>query len=445
MEASSPAHLADMLMQEKMAAIPAMRPKIVESWVSTYSAEQMAQSVALCATKDLSHLLACGLDAGCSPSVCVKGNSALYFAVQARSTRCLRVLLERGADTAHRSPLERGGRTVLQLAADTGYEEGVKLLLEAGADANDRDTANGLTALAKAACAQSLECMRLLLPHTDLSLRSLRGDTHLHMAVSVGFFEGFELLLAATPDSEVDAVTTGGLGTVEHGLTALHIACQKGLLAFSKALLKRGASRTAAVSTGWTPLMATVQVQAHLACTLQLLGKPEARKMTPDEVNAVDRIGFTALHYASAYGWTTSVGALLMAGARRDAVSRQGHTPLQLAQLKHPLNAALLALLQESGAALTALCCDGCGAPEKKGIVKLRACTGCLNARYCGDACQRAAWKGHKKECERLREAREKLARPITTAEAVLTADALAASNMAAAEAFLAATAAGGR
>ena len=45
--------------------------------------------------------------------------------------------------------------------------------------------------------------------------------------------------------------------------------------------------------------------------------------------------------------------------------------------------------------------CANCHAPAND---RLRFCTGCRQRKYCGQACQRAAWRaGHMEECRRLR------------------------------------------
>jgi hypothetical protein len=44
--------------------------------------------------------------------------------------------------------------------------------------------------------------------------------------------------------------------------------------------------------------------------------------------------------------------------------------------------------------------CSHCG----KEAAELKRCSVCKHASYCGDACQNAAWKKHKKTCVTLHE-----------------------------------------
>ena len=100
-----------------------------------------------------------------------------------------------------------------------------------------------------------------------------------------------------------------------------------------------------------------------------------------------------------------SAASCLLADARLDAITSDGSTPLMFAQRQHSANTALLDLLAGRGPALPpGTVCDGCGSPETE--VQLRACDGCLLARYCGNACAKAAWPEHKAECRRLQAAR---------------------------------------
>jgi len=162
-----------------------------------------------------------------------------------------------------------------------------------------------------------------------------------------------------------------------------------------------------------TPLH-DASLTGHLGCVRQLLGKPGAYKLTPDEVNAANVNGSTPLHYAAQGGHTKICGMLRAGGARLDAVTRSGRTPLMVAQQKHPSNTALIDLLAGRGPAHPpGTVCDQCGRPESE--VLLSYCTGCLVSRFCGNACAVAAWPAHRAECQRIQAAREERARPSIT------------------------------
>ena len=77
-----------------------------------------------------------------------------------------------------------------------------------------------------------------------------------------------------------------------------------------------------------------------------------------------------------------------------------------VAQHFYPANTELLELLSGRGPAnAPGTVCDNCGASEAE--KRLRACTGCLVARFCSSSCSSAAWPAHKEECRRLQAVRE--------------------------------------
>ena len=124
-------------------------------------------------------------------------------------------------------------------------------------------------------------------------------------------------------------------------------------------------------------------------------------------MNAASENGFTPLHLAAAQGFTQCCGVLLAAGARLDVFASSGATPQMLVQHLHPTSAELLELLSGRGSAnASGTVCDNCGA-SSEAEKRLSACSGCLVARYCCDACLCAAWPAHKEECRLLQAARE--------------------------------------
>ena len=98
--------------------------------------------------------------------------TALTAACEARSAACVRMLLEAGADADHPDPEDF---TPLQMAALCGSEACVELLLNKGATA-DRADSDGQTPLAFAASGGHEACMRQLLDAGVVELRGLCAE-----------------------------------------------------------------------------------------------------------------------------------------------------------------------------------------------------------------------------------------------------------------------------
>jgi len=180
-----------------------------------------------------------------------------------------------------------------------------------------------------------------------------------------------------------------------------------------KALLKRGALRTATDSKGFSPAMYAAQF-GHLSCLNLILGKEGRYKLSPEQVNATDVRGQTALHIAAFCGHAKCCGLLFAAGARLDAIAHGGITPLMVAQHQYPANTALLDVLAGRGpAVLPGTGCDHCGATSGPDGRSVKFCNGCHAARFCGAACYAAAWPAHKAECRRKAAEREAASKPV--------------------------------
>ena len=173
------------------------------------------------------------------------------------------------------------------------------------------------------------ECVKALIPVSDLGLTATLGRNAFHASVMTASEECFHLLLPHMDDVDVRTVVgcdDRGVPAPSFNGTALHLACEKGLNTIAKALLKNDASRMARDNTEMTPLHWAAH--GNLTCVILLLGRPEKRKMTPAEVNAADHGGCTALHYAALHGHDKICGLLIAAGARLDITNRFGQTPL---------------------------------------------------------------------------------------------------------------------
>jgi len=334
----------------------------------------------------------------------------LYWASKNGHLALIRLLLDAGAQLEAKAG---NGRTALGSAAFGGHGDAIKLLLARGADPN-ATTCLGNTPLIDAILMRRSACVEVLLPVSDLSITNRLGRNAFHTSIMAADMECFELLLPLVGDVDVRTVAgidlDGVSSSTQFNATPLSLACHFGQHDMAKALLRRGALRTARDSCQRTPLHHTSQY-GNASCLALLLGKPGRYKLTPDEVNAADIRGLTPLHLAAFHGHANICGSLIAAGARLDAVMSSGATPLMLAQQKHPANTAMLDLLAGRGPEHPpGTVCDGCGRPEAE--VQLHPCSGCWAARYCSSACNAAAWPAHKAECKRLQAAREERSTP---------------------------------
>ena len=153
----------------------------------------------------------------------------------------------------------------------------------------------------------------LLLKGVDPHLADSRGRTPLFTAVREGSQHALESLLSA-PQLRIDAVNADGE-------TPLMIAAIRGSLPAVRALIKRGAAIN---REGWTPL--------HYACSGPDNGVAAFLIANGAELNARSDNGTTPLMMAARYGSGDLVPLLLKAGAEPRAANEQELTAADFAQ-----------------------------------------------------------------------------------------------------------------
>ena len=270
------------------------------------------------------------------------GREPLHYAAQGGSVAVMDLLLAAGADIDARDSVER---TPLGEAAVSGSPiAAIRFLLDRGADPNAANCM-GNTVLMETIFGNHPLALCELLSASDLSRTNQAGRNALHVCSANGNDEMLDLILLRVSD-DVDARTLPS--TAADGLTpspvfaqtALHLSCNFGRHAMVKSLLRHGASRSAVTNQGTTPLLYAAAC-GNLSCVALLLGQPGAFRMTPAEINAGAVQGLTALHMVVVEGHTRVCGLLIQAGARLDATTLDGETPLMLAQKHQPNNAPL--------------------------------------------------------------------------------------------------------
>ena len=268
------------------------------------------------------------------------GQTALMWAVANRSPELVKLLVDHGADTRARS---KNDFTPLLFAAQQGNVESGRILLQAGADVNERSTRNGMTPLLIAAASGHYEFSTLLLEtrgNPDLINES--GFTALHYAAKDK--EGAALVRAllshgADPNPrttrDTRANTTSGVSV--KGATPLFLAASAGNVEAVRALVAGGANLSIATDNGTAPLQVatwggdpyfrdwTDEEQRNLFDITKLLVE------LGSDVNAAGEHGWTALHGAAYKGIDPIVRFLVERGARTEVFDEYGQTPLSIA------------------------------------------------------------------------------------------------------------------
>jgi uncharacterized protein len=225
-----------------------------------------------------------------------KPDTELCIAIYLRSIQKIHALLDSGVDVNQFSSPEHC--SALQLATTFGLVDIMKLLLERGASVDIR-TSIGLTPLFFAVQSGLVDAARILLEHkADVSARSNKGTMPLHTAVRAASY--------TTPIENKNATVSL-------------------LLAF-------GADANAReTGDNNTALMDAVKFKEDPELVELLL---RAMKKSKSAIDAIDRQGNTALHYAIDAENLQAVKLLLLDGALLTLVDRDKRTPLQLAKYK---------------------------------------------------------------------------------------------------------------
>jgi ankyrin repeat protein len=324
-----------------------------------------------------------------------RGQTALMWAAAERHAPITRVLIEHGADVKAKTiPVRtagpgRGtfgglgggmggasnganGYTALLFAARAGDLASVRLLADAGANVNDA-SADGMSALVLATVRAHVDVALFLLEKgADANLAGA-GFTALHWAS--GSWETELTVTSITPDREgeewrtvaglrerrvdlVKALLAHGadpnarirrppqrVGSSKNpglpelvGATPFLIAAVGGAADVMRVLADHGADVRLNTSANGTPLMAAAGLGRAIGEVLvpesdNLAAAQLLFELGAVDVNAVDTLGNSALHYAAFMRRDSIVQLLADRGARLDVPNLYGETPLFLAEV----------------------------------------------------------------------------------------------------------------
>jgi ankyrin repeat protein len=301
----------------------------------------------------------------------IKGQTALMWAVAEHHVEVARTLVAHGADVKARSS---NGSTPLLFAARYGDIDLARLLLAQGADVNDTD-ATGTAALLMATVRGHVELAHFLLEQGADPNASGAGYTALHWAASrweTEFTTDYSFAPGTTPEwaavaglprGKADLITalvtrganvnarltkappqssrTGTRYGLMEGGTPFYLAAFVGDAATMRLLLSLGADPAATAKGGTTPLMVAAGLAHHehrsRVTESSFLDAVQVLVELGADVNAVEDEGWTALHAATLAGHETVARYLLDHGAKLNAKSKLGQTPLGVAEGYCPL------------------------------------------------------------------------------------------------------------
>jgi uncharacterized protein len=310
--------------------------------------------------------------------------TALMWAVARRHQEVVKILLENNADVHARTgvrnltvmldqgprrtvktamqdakAIEAGASTPLIFAAQVGDAESARLLLTAGANADDT-AADGNSALVLATFAGHTAVAGVLLEAGADPNAARAGYGALHAAVLRGDVTTVNALVAkgASPNARItkgSPVRRFGsqwaLPTPMIGATPLFVAATYLEIDIMRALLAAGADHTLGLPNGTTPLLAAAGIAVEIETRPSDLVRwnvvdsdaPTIPRAETDvlvatrllldagaDVNQANDAGDTALHAAAAAGMPSVIQLLADRGAALNVKNKSGQTPLSL-------------------------------------------------------------------------------------------------------------------
>jgi ankyrin repeat protein len=324
-------------------------------------------------------LLARGADVNAKENY--RGQTALMWAAAERHADVVKVLLEHGADWKIQSlardtnipklsaassitPIARGGLTAFHFAAREGDVETARVMLDAGVDINVVD-ADETTALVVSILNKRYTFARFLLEHgANPNVADARGRAALYAAIDMRNQDysalpahkeddplpSLDLIQAlldrgADPDAKLIKPLPGRSGmdqgdtTLDAGSTPLMRAARAGDAPVMRALLAKGADPAIATKDGNTALQFAAGVgyrdKNTKGAETEALEALKIAVALGSDINGTNNRGETALHGAASRGADTLVQYLIDHGAKLDAKTKQGLTPLDFAMGKN--------------------------------------------------------------------------------------------------------------
>jgi CDK inhibitor PHO81 len=243
----------------------------------------------------------------------INGRTCLHEAAMSGTLRLVNMCLEK---SSHRDKVDVYGRSPLHYAAMRGHAAVCRRLLEVKLPPNALDVDN-CTPLVYATMKGSADCVSVLLKEAPVEVGVLSPGVDLSplsLASQSGHVDVVVLLLQHEAKSLPNS----------NGEYPIHLAAREGHIEVCGLLLQHSGWDVPDKYHEWTPLFHAAR-NGHNSCVEVLL---EAGS----RVNAIDELGYSAVHYAAWYGHHACVARLHAAAAAlphiSDAVTVSNASPL---------------------------------------------------------------------------------------------------------------------
>lgn len=290
-----------------------------------------------------------------------RGHTALMWASASLQPDAVRALVERHADVHARA---KSGFTALMFAATKGDIETVKVLLAAGADVNEATPKDGSALVLASAGGHQAVAEFLLDEGANPNVADGFGLTALHYAIQrgVSFLTGVQYLSdyrlrpsdltdlvkallahGAKPNAQVTKGFPGDTRGTDPpvvriaGATPFYLAAVAADPELMRILLAAGADPLIATNAGDTPLMGAAGESRPATRSDEEEGGRKALEAVQIvlehgvDVNARNKKGETAMHYAGFIGASDIAQLLVNKGAAVDVKSQTGETAWTMA------------------------------------------------------------------------------------------------------------------
>jgi len=269
------------------------------------------------------------------------GQNALMWAISERHAAVTDELVRHGADIAARS---KAGFTALMFAAQQGDADSARILLTAGAGANEVMPRTALTPLLIASAMGRAKVAALLLDKgADPDAMAASGFTALHYAARRRGAAAVTIVTAllkhgAKPNVRLNQKKPSETpnGVILQGATPLALAADINNIDSVKALIDGGADPLIPTTQGTTPLMLAAGAGTDVVRSRSPAERAVAIETVKllvehgSDVNAAGQFGWTALHSATYQGLNDVIEFLVGKGAKLDAKDGFGQTPLSI-------------------------------------------------------------------------------------------------------------------